>query len=222
MADNLTLTITDVSGTVVTDTYSVAAYAKERIENSANTDMKSLMNAMLHYGAAAQTYFNYKTDNLANVGLTAPTFAGIATTANGSTTVKHNLTLESDINFSFFIPKSSLAASGLTATVCHDRADGYADNSVTLAQAEWESAVVGGVEYWRIRYADVAAKEMSDELTLVITDGTDKVVNDVYSIETYAQERIQNSSDDDMSALMQNLLNYGAAAKTYFGYNAEN
>lgn len=222
MADNLTLTITDVSGTVVTDTYSVAAYAKERIENSANTDMKSLMNAMLHYGAAAQTYFNYKTDNLANVGLTAPTFAGIATTANGSTTVKHNLTLESDINFSFFIPKSSLAASGLTATVCHDRADGYADNSVTLAQAEWESAVVGGVEYWRIRYADVAAKEMSDELTLVITDGTDKVVNDVYSIETYAQERIQNSSNDDMSALMQNLLNYGAAAKTYFGYNAEN
>ena len=63
---------------------------------------------------------------------------------------------------------------------------------------------------------------MSDELTLVITDGTDKVVNDVYSIETYAQERIQNSSNDDMSALMQNLLNYGAAAKTYFGYNAEN
>ena len=218
MTDDLTLTIADASGTVVTDTYSVAAYAKERIENSTNNDMKSLMNAMLHYGAAAQIYFNYQTNKLANAGLSAPTFAGIAAAANSSTTVKHNLTLESDINFSFFIPKSALAESGLTATVCHDRADGYADKSVTLAQAEWESAVVGGVEYWRIRYSDVAAKEIADTLSLTITDGTDAVVTDIYCVEHYAQERIQNTSDNNMKTLMQTLLDYGAAAQVYFGY----
>ena len=218
MTDNLTLTIVDASGTVATDTYSVAAYAKERIENSTNNDMKSLMTAMLHYGAAAQTYFNYKTDNLANSGLTAPAFAGSAAATSAGTTVKHNLTLESDINFSFFIPKSELAASGLTATVSHDRADGYADKSVTLTQAEWESAVVGGVEYWRIRYSDVAAKEIADILSLTITDGTNVVVTDSYSAQQFAQERIQNTADNNMRALMQTLLTYGTAAKAYFGY----
>jgi hypothetical protein len=51
--------------------YSPRQYAMSRLEQSNNEDLKALCVAMLNYGAAAQTYFGYKTDNLMNAGLTA-------------------------------------------------------------------------------------------------------------------------------------------------------
>ncbi len=218
MTDNLTLTIQDASGIVVTETYSIAEYAKERIENSTNNNMKPLMYALLHYGAAAQTYFGYRTDALANAGLNASTASAMAAAAAAESLVKHNLTLESNIDFSFFVPKSAVAASGLTATVVQDRIEGLEDKTVTLEQAKWESYPSGGVEYWRIRYADIAAKEVGDTLKLTVSDGSGAVVTDSYSVLQYAQERVQNSTNENMKALMQALQTYGAAAQIYFNY----
>lgn len=222
MTDKLTLTIQDASGTIATDVYSVAEYAKERIENSDDSAMKALMNAMLNYGAAAQVYFGYKTDDLANDGLATSAVASLRAATTAGSAVKHNLTLESNINFSFFVPKSAVAASGLSAAIVHDRLEGYDDKSITVAQAEWESLTSGGVEYWRIRYTDVAAKEIADVLTLTITDGTGTVITDAYSVLQYAQDRIENSSDENMKVLMQMLQTYGAAAQLYFEYSAAN
>lgn len=52
-------------------TYSPKKYADSRLANSSNEKMKALCVAMLNYGAAAQKYFNYKTDTLMNADLTA-------------------------------------------------------------------------------------------------------------------------------------------------------
>jgi hypothetical protein len=51
--------------------YSPRKYAMSRLANSTNTEMKALCVAMLNYGAEAQKYFNYNTDNLMNKDLTA-------------------------------------------------------------------------------------------------------------------------------------------------------
>jgi hypothetical protein len=51
--------------------YSPEKYAKGRIQNSSNEELKALCVAMLNYGAAAQEFFGYRTDDLMNEGLTA-------------------------------------------------------------------------------------------------------------------------------------------------------
>ena len=52
-------------------TYSPKQYALSRLEKSTNQNLKALCAAMLNYGSAAQTYFNYKSYNLMNASLTA-------------------------------------------------------------------------------------------------------------------------------------------------------
>ena len=51
--------------------YSPKTYAMNQLTNSTDTRVKSLMVAMLNYGAAAQSYFNYKPYSLANSSLTS-------------------------------------------------------------------------------------------------------------------------------------------------------
>ena len=50
--------------------YHAVAYAKDILANSTSEKMKALVVAMLNYGAAAQTHFEYKTDALMNAFLT--------------------------------------------------------------------------------------------------------------------------------------------------------
>ncbi len=51
--------------------YSPKTYAYNSLNSSASSKMKALVVAMLNYGAAAQTYFNYNTNALVNANLTA-------------------------------------------------------------------------------------------------------------------------------------------------------
>ena len=51
--------------------YSPKTYATNILSNSSDATLKSLMVAMLNYGAAAQTYFSYKPYNLQNSSLTS-------------------------------------------------------------------------------------------------------------------------------------------------------
>jgi hypothetical protein len=50
--------------------YSPITYATNQLKNSTNAALKQLVAAMLNYGAAAQNYFVYNTDVLANSTLT--------------------------------------------------------------------------------------------------------------------------------------------------------
>ena len=58
--------------------YSPEKYAMGRIQNSSNEELKALCVAMLNYGAAAQEFFGYRTDDLMNAGLTAEQQALVA------------------------------------------------------------------------------------------------------------------------------------------------
>ena len=51
--------------------YSPKTYATNQLANSTDPKLKSLMVAMLNYGAAAQSFFSYKSYSLANNGLTS-------------------------------------------------------------------------------------------------------------------------------------------------------
>ena len=71
MTDLISLKCVDKNGVETASlTYSVKEYANA-ILSSENSSQKliSLVKAMLNYGAYAQTYFNYNTENLANAGV---------------------------------------------------------------------------------------------------------------------------------------------------------
>lgn len=70
--------------------------------------------------------------------------------------------------------------------------------------------------------ADVAAAQMTDTVTLQLVVGEEKGEIYSYSVIQYAQAVLANESLSSYHALVKEMLNYGAAAQTYFNYNTEN
>ena len=102
-------------------------------------------------------------------------------------------------------------------------ADGSTD-SVTVAQADW--TLYGGTYYY-VSYTDIAAKEIADEITALVYNAAGEVISEPWtdSIATYAQRMLGKDSvagNTELRTVYVDLLNYGAAAQTYFGYNTEN
>ena len=75
MTDTIGLTVKNGGEIVHTGEYSVRMYADTILNGSYDAEVKDMVKQMLNYGAAAQTYFNYNTDNLANSGITVENVA---------------------------------------------------------------------------------------------------------------------------------------------------
>jgi len=224
MTEAVQLAIMDGDKVLLTDVFSVQEQALKLIADttgSIDTEEKTMMQKLLEYGAAAQLHFGYNTDNLAAEAPTA-----IATlTDNRPSAYKHNVTLTSEIDFSFFVPVSMVDRAGSTATITHALVDG-GSKSIEAGQLVWEEDVFinGGIQYWRIRYKGVAAKEMTDLLTLTVTNAEgQEVVTDTFTVQSHAIKVINAASITDAEKVMMTaFLEYGAAAQIHFGYNTEN
>ena len=71
LADTVTLQLQDGDAVGTAHTYSAVDYANSVLGGNYGESTKALVKAMLHYGAAAQTYFAYNIENLANAGIGA-------------------------------------------------------------------------------------------------------------------------------------------------------
>lgn len=80
MTDNIVVQIVNGSDKSQEKTYTVKAYADTILAGNASDATKNLVTQMLHYGAAAQKYFDYHIERLANVGLDAAAVTVPATT----------------------------------------------------------------------------------------------------------------------------------------------
>ena len=72
MNDKLTVIVYNEEGQQISNTYidSVAGYCQRKLNTATKAKERTLYVDMLNYGAAAQTMWNYNTDNLANANLT--------------------------------------------------------------------------------------------------------------------------------------------------------
>ena len=64
----------------------------------------------------------------------------------------------------------------------------------------------------------VAAAQMTEELTIKVNG---EALSRTYSVRAYADHILTGDYDDATKALVREMLNYGAASQTYFGYNTE-
>ena len=90
----------------------------------------------------------------------------------------------------------------------------------------WEDSKLGGKNYKKMVFDNIAAKELGDDLyaTLYLTKDGESYENtvDIYNLKQYAYNRLNKSTDAAFKTLLVDLLNYGSQAQLYFNYNTAN
>ncbi|MBO7310808.1 MAG: hypothetical protein J6U86_05385 [Clostridia bacterium] len=196
--------------------YSPRIYAQNMIgKDSTSEETKALCHALMNYGAAAQIYFNYKTDALMNEGFDAVAFdesimgeeifSVDTTETNGFTTKSATLLYEGAITYRVKYDVSE-EISGKALYV------EYTMNGVTESV---ELKLEGGAYYGYI--SDVAAKDMDEKLVVkpyYVDENGDKVYGAelVYSGYEYARRTINNSTNENSVELAKAFASYVYAA----------
>ena len=125
-----------------------------------------------------------------------------------------NVALGSNLAMNFFIDKDYLSGGDYYAVITHY--DHETENHVyTIPYTQWENRQ----DYMVVTLENLAAKNMIDyiEVQVFRADGTPCTAVRGDSVESYAL-RIFDAQDDATKTLLVDMLNYGAAAQTYFGY----
>ena len=121
------------------------------------------------------------------------------------------MTLGNDLALNFMVKTSEITGTGWYAEIVHG------DKVTTIEQSEW---VVSG-NYTRISYRGLAAKQMVDEVVIIICDAKgNALATKTDSIRGYAM-RMFGKSKPAFDTVLADMLNYGAAAQVQFNYKTD-
>lgn len=131
-----------------------------------------------------------------------------------------NMLLGNDLTMNFWISKSVLDGTDYYAVVTKNYADGRDPVERTFQFVEWEDY---NSSYYRVNFAGIAAKEMSDTINVQIYNGNGTPAGELWtdSIALYAQRGYKGWNDEQKTWAVD-MLNYGAAAQNIFGYATDN
>jgi len=130
-----------------------------------------------------------------------------------------SVTMGNELNLNFFFSKDYVDNTGY-AKIVRTYGDGQENeiSTVSLSSVNFD----GSGKYYQIVYEGIAAKEMCDVLTVTIFDKDGNQISEekVESVRSYAIRVINHSSQPaEAKTMMVDMLNYGAAAQEYLGYN---
>ena len=124
-----------------------------------------------------------------------------------------SLTLDGKIGVNFFtqIDKNALSNTSVELT--------FPDKTVkTISTA---NAVFDSTEGAYKFTCDVAAKEMTEDVTIKLCDGETVLDTRTYSVKAYADTVLTNEAYEKYAPLVKAMLNYGATSQQYFNYNTD-
>ena len=229
----------DVTATLIADgeaietiTYSVKQYAEAQLSrNLANAKFNTLIVDLLNYGAAAQIYFDYNTDNLANAGLTEAQKA--YATQDLPTAVSNKNKVDGEDGLVIIKGVSLSLVNTIVAYVRFDLTceaeDVYAIIEYTDMDGNAQSKVVDESEFVRfegienkyaVSFAEFGPMQMRDTFTVKFFDAnTDAQIGDsmTYSIESYVAIALEKQIDANLVNILEMMMKYGASAEAYFG-----
>lgn len=211
------------------DEYSLKRYAEERLAASANESFKRLLVDLLNYGTAAQSYFEYKTDKPVNADLTEEQKALSLGKYNGITKVvsdedtgvyeaeitrkniKFGNRIELLVATSFGIDSN---LSGVKLKVVYTTASGE-EGVETIDSADFVYRT--DVNSYTAYFNGLKASELRSILFLTLVRGDEAISATVkYSLDTYAANRLEASTDEKYKELLKKTLIYSDSAKNYF------
>ena len=221
--------------------YSPKKYAMSRIKNSTNANMKALCVAMLNYGAAAQEFFGYRTEDLMNSELTAeqkalakpytsdllvgavaadPSKTGnFAQTAAGFSGRSASVSFEGAFMINYYFAPSQSVDGDLT--FYYWSAEDYAAASkLTTANATGSMVMKAqSSDAYSAQVTGIAAKQIDDTFYVcgVYTSGGNTYCTGIiaYSLSRYCKNNA-SSADTGMQNLAKATAVYGYHAATYF------
>lgn len=222
MTDTLTLTIKDADGYDRIDAYStsVREYAGKALVAASSTElMKILVVDMVNYGAAAQTNFKYKTNDLANAQLTeeqaALASSDVACANNqirGTNNIGSNLALDDCILLNvYFQGLKGKDMSTITAKVSFTNwKNEYIEGSIPGTEFELYGAT--GDRY-KVVVDDIVLADAKCLVTVELyEDGTEApIAYGSDSVESYANR----GSSTAAAPLYKAIMKFAASAKAY-------
>ena len=220
--------------------YSPVTYATNQLTNSTNTSLKQLVAAMLNYGAAAQNYFGYNTDVLANSAMTAEQLAlpesytsdmvqsvpaadaakqGVFANNKGFSARKPAVSFEGAFSINYFFTPAYTPVNGITLYYWTE-ADFNAVDILTVDNATGALTMTAETDgQYRGDITGIAAKNIAQAVYVaaVYSDGTTMWTSGVlgYSIGAYCASMAKGT--DAMADLAKATAVYGYHAKQYFG-----
>lgn len=195
----------------VKDNYSIKTNAQNLLtENASNEELCQFITDMLYYGAAAQKYTKYNTDNLATDGIT-----GLGTPSTATPTETNN---------AFDLSATTGDAGFKSATVWFD----VTNKLIVKVSKKTEDVNVkvyvtpfGGTRT-ELSYNDTVGGYMTDEIkvtdfgteyTFELCDGEGNAIQTLtYSVNSYAYSK-QNSTNANMAELALALFRLGQSAE---------
>lgn len=194
-------------GTISSQVYSVQNYAKTILSDSSFSNYYSVIKAMLNYGAAAQTYFEYNTGNLANSILSSSdktlntvgtigareTTTSTSGTFNGLTYEGASLVLNDKTELRLYFASNPNVSSAYSATV------------ISSSGASYTGTIKQKGSYYYVAIPDITRNDLRSTFTVSVkqqnTSGTMTVIyQPLYYIETTLKESTDASLKNLMTA----------------------
>jgi len=135
-----------------------------------------------------------------------------------------NMELGNSLTMYFYLRQADIQVDkDYYVTIAKTYADGRADVVKIIPEEDWISTTDGGVPVYRVGFEGIAAKEMADDLKVQVftTDGRQASSLLTYNIRTYAMTMLYYFPSGELATLFVDMLNYGAAAQTFFKYNTD-
>ncbi len=204
MTETVTVQITNGNDQTEKMPYSVKSYAEVILAGSYSNEMKALVTQMLHYGAAAQTYFNYKLNDLANVGLETPT------QSTPQTSNVYKLTGKVD-GIDFY--GATMMFRDKLAVRCYFTVTGDISTYSFTVNGNTCTPAQKGEQYY-IEIGNINPQDLDDVITVKVNN----TLTVTYSPMNYIVNMGQKGSDN-LKLLVQALYDYHLAAKAYTNSN---
>ena len=206
MTDEIKLSLVEGEKEIASKTYSVQSYAKVLLEENYDASVKTMVKAMLNYGAKAQTYFGYNAGNLANAGYEMENVSvpedelavGVEGAVNGIRFYGASLVYTSKVAIRYYFTADSVE--GLTFKV----------NENSYAATE-----KNGLYY--VEVPGINPQDYDAVINLTVSNGADSLTVGYSPLHYITRMYQKNSSSEAFKALLGAMYTYYEAACDYVG-----
>ncbi len=209
MNDTIVLTVKNGEETVHTDEYSVRMYADTILNGSYDAEVKEMVLQMLHYGAAAQTYFGHNIGNLANAGYEDTFVEGVIPEAAAT-----EMSISDDLNGLSFYGASLVFKSKIAIRYYFTGTGDIASYTFTAGGNTYSPVQKDSLYYVEVSGINPDAYDTAVEMT-VSNDSGELTVS--YSPMNYII-RMYEKGSEELKPLLKALCAYYEAAKAYRTY----
>ena len=205
MTDFIFVTVINGGDLAKTASYTVRGYADTILADESFSEYHTLVKEMLNYGAAAQLYFDYEEENLANEGVAD------AGSAEIPDSVDSELSVTGNAEGVTFYGASLIFRNKIAVRYYFQFKGDINDCSFTVNDTTYAPQLKDGLYY--VEIADILPQDLDEEITLTVTDANGGSLAVCYNPMNYIV-RMNEKGSEALQNLVKALYNYHLAAKS--------